>query len=74
MTLEIHHMGAIEGPQLDHLIVRDRCEAIQLWYFAEAAHDILVSDELLLHDPVVPEANFLVLAARNGDAIGKGED
>lgn len=74
MTLEVHHVCAIERPKLDRLIVADRSEAVELGDFAEATHDIIVGQYLLLQDPLEPESDLFVLAARDGDAVGKLED
>ena len=74
MTLEVHHVGAIERPKFDNLVIGDRDEAVELGYFAEATNDVIMRQELFLHDAVVPESYFLVLAARDGDSIWHGQN
>jgi len=61
---------AIKRPKLDCLIVADRCEAVELGDFTEATNDIVVGQDLLLQDPLEPESDLFVLAARDGYAIG----
>ena len=74
VALEIHHVGPVQRPQLYSLIVRNRGEAIELGHFTETTHNILMRQEFLFHDPVVPQSNLLVLTARDRDAVWKRQN
>lgn len=69
VTFEIHHVGSIQRPKFDHLIIRDRRESIQLRHFNKTTHNVLVANKLFLLLSIEPKSDLFVLAARDGDPI-----
>jgi hypothetical protein len=73
VPLHLAQLVSVDAPQLHHLVVRARHEADPR-YLRELTDYIVVPDKFTFEVAFKPDADFFILAARDCNAVLKGED